>query len=628
MHKTANAQDKLPKPDAKPKLTTKAKKPLVQQAFQVTNSKPFGPQKQSDFERDFMKLWVTTNGAFYLASHPFVEYFCNKWIPGSKLPGRNQLGGCILDAECGDIMKDILKEVVGEYGTGVIDGWSTKKDAVQHTNLNVQGSEYPVNLHVTAPERKTSANLLTHVLTDMKTMTMVWKAVVVAWCCDSGGDSRGLCPLLLKDMPWLITIPCWAHQINLTVKDYLTKGNPYIVLVLGTSLTLINWFKAHKRAESILFEEQRNNPNLGAPVGFVRPGMTCWGSHFMSCCRLLELMKPLKSTLNNREELCRAAGDKKEQIEQANLELRVANRFNRIKVYLEPLAVAGLVAQGSSTRLNHVLVTLATLYHCYSTKTKLYKFTEDNKIILGSLQKHWEVLKRDQDNYIVAVFLNPFLCGFYFNADIASLSWMGLYSVVKRVYMRVFRVDLPEDVPDELFDHFIDYYDKKGALSEWLKHFFKTGKTYNEMHLMSQVWRGGPSKSPLTKLALLIMSIVANSAGAECHFSTMGRLYSDKRRNLLNPVRAHKIAVVNRSIQEQFPQKESRKRDTTAIRNTTATSSSTTNKDDNDNDDESSDSDEDSKDRDASSARPLIDKLNTMEEEDSREEDNPFDAPR
>ncbi|KAJ6572971.1 hypothetical protein B0H10DRAFT_1638796, partial [Mycena sp. CBHHK59/15] len=152
------------------------------------------------------------NASFNSIEHPFVHHFFETWVPGADIPGRDALSGRILDAEVLSIEAGRKSEMKDELATGSVDGWSTKHDAVQQISCNVKGKEIPIQLHITTKERKTSANLLTHVMADITYLTVVLSIILVAFCCDSGGDSRGLRPLLLNLMPWILTIPCWAHQ--------------------------------------------------------------------------------------------------------------------------------------------------------------------------------------------------------------------------------------------------------------------------------------------------------------------------------------------------------------------------------------------------------------------------------
>ncbi|KAJ7657920.1 ribonuclease H-like domain-containing protein [Mycena polygramma] len=475
-----------------PATTSHAKK--RQATFEVVpGAKRFKKDSQGAFESDILKFWTVLNASFNSIEHPFVRHFFDKWVPGANVPGRDALSGRILDAEVHSIEAGRKSNLKDELATGSVDGWSTKHDAVQQVSCNVKGKEIPIQLHITTKERKTSVNLLTHVVADIAYFTTVLGIILVAWCCDSGGDSRGLRPLLLNLMPWILTIPCWAHQINLVVREYIRC--PDVTLILNDCLKIVNWFSSHKRALLMLLEEQQA-VNEKRPPGqkwerlkrFVRAGITRWGTHALSVRRVVELQGALKDLVNHRlEELQSAGGDDEESRAAtaaviALIDTGRSGRFwtgvHRVSRYLTPLAVASNVTQGANTRLDHVLVTLVVLYHRYN-ETTTFDHDDHNAVIRASLAKRWKALKHDQDFYILAVFFNPFLRAFFFKDDgHHSLNRMGLYNVVKRLYIRIFQLNNDSAVPSTLFSQFLDYYDGKTqfsaanmGLDEYKKHF-------------------------------------------------------------------------------------------------------------------------------------------------------------
>ncbi|KAL1711348.1 ribonuclease H-like domain-containing protein, partial [Schizophyllum commune] len=328
------------------------------------------------FEHDLLKLFVIMNVAWHAANDPYVRHFFKTWVPGARIPDRKTLSTRVLDEEVKTITDDVKVEVQQQYATGTVDGWSTKKDAIQCTGFNVNGKEYPGQLHITTPERKTSANLFEHVINDIQWM-LTLGIILVAFCCDSGGDSRGLRPLLLGVMPWILTIPCWGHQIQLVVTDYVQKAGDWVAETLANCLVIINWFTGHKRALSMLLEKQRsaNAPRLRS---FIRAATTRWTTHYLSTRRMLDLKRMLRSLCEEHYDTLRlAGGEKEEQVEAAEKVLSIItedrnfwSNLRVVKTYLEPLALAANIAQSSSTRLDHVLLTLATLHRTYSTKLR------------------------------------------------------------------------------------------------------------------------------------------------------------------------------------------------------------------------------------------------------------------
>ncbi|KAF7376954.1 DUF659 family protein [Mycena sanguinolenta] len=555
-------------------VVTKSKR---QATFElVPGAKRFKKNQQEEFESDILRFWTSLNASFNSIEHPFVRHFFEKRVPGAPVPGRDALLGRILDSEVLAVEAGRKSEMKNELTTGSVDGWSTKHDAVQKISCNIKGKEIPVQLHITTKERKTSANLFVHVMADIICLTTVVGIIMVAFCCDSGGDSQGLRPLLLKAMPWILTIPCWAHQINLVMKDFISR--PEVATILAQCLKVINWFSSHKRAIFMLLEEQQV-VNEKRPPGqkwehlkrFVRAGITRWGTHALSTRRLVELQGALLDLINHRgEELERAGGDDKDAREAAAEIIALIDSgrngpfwtgVQRISRYLSPLAVASNITQGANTRLDHVLVTLAVLHYRYSTDNKSFDCAAHNAVICASLAKRWMALKHDQDFYILAVFFNPFLRAFFFNDELHLLSRIGLYHVVKRVYIQMFQLSDASAVPLTLFEHYLDYYDGTGrytsekmALDEF-KHMFKNADT---VALMNSIWRG--VKGELAQMAMRILAMIANSGGNERAFSVLGRTYSDKTRNLLNPECAHKSLIVQHDIVENFPSSKQQKR--------------------------------------------------------------------
>ncbi|KAJ6625341.1 hypothetical protein B0H10DRAFT_1942599 [Mycena sp. CBHHK59/15] len=191
--------------------------------------------------------------------------------------------------------------------------------------------------------------------------------------------------------------------INLVMKEYI--GCLEVTAILTNCLKIINWFSSHKCALLMLLEEQQ-------AINEKRPPGKKWErlKQFVRAGALLDLI--------NRcgEELESAGGDDEDsRVSTAEVIALIDSGkmgpfwtgVQQVSRYLTPLAVVSNVTQGANTCLDHVLVTLAIF-----------------------LAKRWKVLKHDQDFYILVVFFNPFLCAFFFNNEIHSLSRIGLYHIV------------------------------------------------------------------------------------------------------------------------------------------------------------------------------------------------------
>ena len=94
-----------------------------------------------------------------------------------------------------------------------------------YTNVLMQSCNYKaflIHTHDISSEHKTGEFLLQLVIEDIEYCEKTFGITIIAWCADDGGDARKMRWLLRVQMPWLIIVVCWAHQIQLIVGDYLS----------------------------------------------------------------------------------------------------------------------------------------------------------------------------------------------------------------------------------------------------------------------------------------------------------------------------------------------------------------------------------------------------------------------
>lgn len=61
---------------------------------------------------------------------------------------------------------------------------------------------------------KTAAELLKLVVGEIKYATESLKIKIAAWCTDASGESASMRRLLVQDMPSIVVVDCWAHQVS------------------------------------------------------------------------------------------------------------------------------------------------------------------------------------------------------------------------------------------------------------------------------------------------------------------------------------------------------------------------------------------------------------------------------
>jgi hypothetical protein len=106
-----------------------------------------------------------------------------------------------------------------------------------------------------------------------------------------------------------------------------------------------------------------------------------------------------------------------------------------VVTHLEPLAIASNLTQAENTRLDHVLLTLGNLFRIYDNVDETDHDVKEG--IQASLEIRWA--KADQDAFILAVFLTPYIRADLFNRKIIQFTPAGIYGIVKHMYKRVFR---------------------------------------------------------------------------------------------------------------------------------------------------------------------------------------------
>ncbi|KIJ11069.1 hypothetical protein PAXINDRAFT_85086 [Paxillus involutus ATCC 200175] len=100
----------------------------------------------------------------------------------------------------------------------------------------------------------------------------------------------------------------------------------------------------------------------------------------------------------------------------------------------------------------------------------------DSKIsttVHASLEKHWA--KADQDVFICAVVLNPFLHMSCFSSGVSELTPLGLYSIIKHVFKCIFHHegDLPFHVAFFDYISFLCEYSCKRMQLDQFKELYK-----------------------------------------------------------------------------------------------------------------------------------------------------------
>ena len=232
-------------------------------------------------------------------------------------------------------------------------------------------------------------------------------------------------------------------------------------------------------------------------------------------------------------------------------------------MHLEPLARAANVAQAAFCRLDQILLTFGSLSIYYTDiKAKDPANSLGCTAILESIEKRWA--KTDQDVFIAAVILNPFIKTNAFSPQAPFLTRAGILGLMKRLYRRFFSItESPEELDEnirQLFSNVEDYFSgtPKGVCSDMNQYISAVNDEAQRNGVSpdpTTIYDGispivSVSPPPLFKLAYHVLSICPNSASCERLFSVFGNILTNRRNRLANKS-LRSIAEVQMHIRDE-----------------------------------------------------------------------------
>ncbi|KAJ7091697.1 ribonuclease H-like domain-containing protein [Mycena crocata] len=406
-----------------------------------------------------------------------------------------------------------------------------------------------ITAHDVSPNKKSADNLLEIVLEDLKYCEDELGIIFIGFCTDNGGDVRGMRVRLKQQRPKLVVPPCWGHQVNLVVGEILELEIPCMES-MDDGLVMVKWFTNHSRALGMLKDQQKTTERFKTThhiLTLIFPVISRWIFHFLAVRRLLTLSLAMRTLyIQEYETLIECAGakaDAKAKAKAILARLMIINSGrtlrSTIKILLEPLAIAAKCMQAPDAGLDQVLLMLGNLYRIYGS----------SKITSRSLEKRW--LGMERDVFILAVYLNPYIRGTAFATKNPLVKPISLYNIAKQLYTRFFDEEPDLDFHAAFFDYAKDAREFSRSymhLAEMKQLYEREGKHVNVVKVWEQLDTGDTNgRNGLVKLAIWVLSIVANSAGSECGFSKLG-LFLTKLRSLLSIQKVRKMNTVDMDL--------------------------------------------------------------------------------
>ena len=104
---------------------TDARSTKKQKSFTVIATKhaPFNTKKQTLFEDQLLRAWISAGFSFNSIEDPEVRKLFSDFIPGATIPHRDQLSGTILKRAVAQHEYHLETEAKGQLATLQCDGW-------------------------------------------------------------------------------------------------------------------------------------------------------------------------------------------------------------------------------------------------------------------------------------------------------------------------------------------------------------------------------------------------------------------------------------------------------------------------------------------------------------------------
>ncbi|EJF56157.1 hypothetical protein DICSQDRAFT_72102, partial [Dichomitus squalens LYAD-421 SS1] len=251
----------------------------------------------------------------------------------------------------------------------------------------------------------------------------------------------------------------------LVVHDYFKSANASILSWTKIADEIIRWLRGRPYLLAILRDVQLNLPTHhhgNSPLSVIRGVLTRWTSIYFAYRRLLQLRTALMVFVEDRRLFESGTTESHARTREMVDELKkplLWHHLSRqviVKRHLEPLAIAANITQANDCRLDQVLLTFGFVYNFFTLLTDL----EDHPFriaVCQSLERRWA--KADQDVFIAAVVLNPWLKMRPFQPNMQLFTEAAFHVILSRLWRRFYP---DEPVPGSLFTEIQEYFDNTG----------------------------------------------------------------------------------------------------------------------------------------------------------------------
>jgi hypothetical protein len=246
--------------------------------------------KLTDARRDSInaalgRFFVTCSIPFSVADHPFFIEFCKQLRPAYDPPCRTTISTNILHSEAATITLQIQRELQAEENiTIALDGWTdpSNQNLYNFVLMTSNRREYLWNIENVSSESITGEFLANHI---EKIINVIGCSKIAGLVTDGAANCKVARRLIKEKYPYIITMWCIAHHINLISKDICK--HQFAVSTISKCQTLVTFFLRSHQGMSTLRESINN---LKIKGGIMKTATkTRWSTMYDCCESILRL---------------------------------------------------------------------------------------------------------------------------------------------------------------------------------------------------------------------------------------------------------------------------------------------------------------------------------------------------
>ncbi|KAF8134104.1 ribonuclease H-like domain-containing protein [Mycena galopus ATCC 62051] len=560
----------------------KNKKPALRQTELVPVKGidlPFADSHKDAIHAQCERVVVSCNLAENFFEEPEVQVLFKMFRSRAAdvLPSRKLIGRRLLNDAAAIVDKKVIKDLEGKNIGIESDAWSRFRRGITGVCGVRPGKVTTLKLINTTAANKDGESMAAFFAKIINEVEATYLCYVIYFITDADGGSKKGRAIHLTLRPDLFLPSCFAHQSQLCVSDYF-KVFPFALDIAEQLIEIVNWINNHDKVRDIFDRAQQSvsaDENQGRVIvlSYFTANLTRWTTHATSFLRVLRLKRALtQAAILNEAAIVKAQVGAAKSTEKFRLEeearsmiARIVDRENRfwpgvqtVIADLEPICFGTNINQQDDVRPDQVLLAFVGMFLHFAEHPE----DEVKRGMVNRLEKRWK--DADQTMFLLALLLNPFEGLSAFGPD-AGFNPFMLVDLLLTV--RVSRTQNRPGNPDSITTRI----KKENAIEDAFFRFLASTGMYKNFRDKMTSWIDRRGKCPLTvwehalssadfgeqelrSLAILLLEIVCNTAGAERLFSNLKIRLSDRRART-GLEKLERKAKVGESIRREHIQK-------------------------------------------------------------------------